>query len=181
MIDLEQELRELDDEPIEPSPFWKYFRYALGIFLILLTVSYFVVDPQVRDVIAGFFESETLEENTILYGNKTVVFSGGTYEVLRVAWHDNQEHEFKACLLGSVSNNTYVIKQVHFPEVYSQHVYRVVSEGCPENTIIDLHSHPYQRCVASQTDIRGLEELRKTNDQVLLAVMCTEERISFYG
>ncbi len=183
-IDPEKEAREIDEELDEDaerlsvSPYW---RYGLAIILAVLFISYLIVSPRVHDVIAGFFESSSVDSGYFNYGNKTIVFQGNTYDELVELYRDNQEHEFKSCLKGRVEGNNYIVSEVMQPEVHSAHVYRVVSDPCPVGTIIDLHSHPYQRCIASQTDLDSLERIKKDNPKMLLAVMCTEERISFYG
>ncbi|MFC1648412.1 hypothetical protein ACFL1B_03040 [Nanoarchaeota archaeon] len=175
----EKELEEKGE--LQQSSLWRYLRLGLSIILVILILTYILVDPNVRDVITGFFESSTVVDSVFEYGDKTIVFDGTTYSQLVGLWQDNQEAEFRACLGGTVNKNKYVVDKILLPDIHSANVYRVISGPCPDNTIIDLHSHPFQRCIASQVDLNGLEIKKKTSPDLLLAVMCTEERISFYG
>ena len=88
--------------------------------------------------------------------------------------------EFKVCLKGEIRENDYFIDELIVPEIYSQEYNKVISEPCDKDTLIDLHSHPFRRCLASFQDILNIRRLKSVNEDILLAVMCEEDRFYLY-
>jgi proteasome lid subunit RPN8/RPN11 len=176
------DVRDVEDEPEEfgeesVSPGW---RRVLAVFLAFLFITYLLVDPRVRQAVVGLTESSTVDDERFRYEDKVVAFQDGSWGELQETWESTQDHEFRVCLTGRVRNGTYAVTDVYHPDVYQESVYHVRSGACPATTIVDLHSHPYQQCVASQTDLDHIEQVRDSYPDRLLAVMCTRERISFY-
>ena len=75
----------------------------------------------------------------------------------------------------------YYVTEVLRPVIYSQEFSQVVSEACPDETLIALHSHPYKQCLASEQDLSNLEISKGVNPNALIGIICEEDRFSFYS
>ena len=169
-------LRPLEEhELLDKSSFWPHFWKAVGVFLVVLILSYMLTGYAVRSIIAGRSGSEKISGGFLDSEYGVVVFSGDSYEKLKELYHAN-EKEFKACLLGDFSEELYFIDEVYLPEIHFQDYDRVVSSSCPEDTLIDLHSHPQQHCTFSQVDLEGFNP---GNLNALMSVMCSDDRFIF--
>jgi proteasome lid subunit RPN8/RPN11 len=180
-----------DDEIIfedfeEENPFKKLVRKVIiriiALVLILLFASYLLAF-YAFDFFESRSESSVLDKDSLTFATngKTIQFDEAVYEKLKSIYFANPEHEFKACLFGEVKENTYFIKSVVEPKVFSQSPFHVSAEPCTPSAIIDLHSHPFQKCIASATDISYLNRLKSVNPIALMAVMCEQDRMSFYA
>ncbi len=164
-----------------PSMLKKISVGVMSLMLIMLMLSTFFVWGNVGEVIAGWIESETVNEGLVELKDYSVSFSNETYEILQEIYYDNQEHETKVCLFGEVVDTIYNITYVYQPVIYSQQFNQVVSEACPSNTIIALHSHPNGHCIASEQDLITLAQSKQVNENIIIGVMCQEDRFSFYS
>ncbi|MBL7100743.1 MAG: hypothetical protein ISS23_02190 [Nanoarchaeota archaeon] len=177
----DEELHEETYLEDEPSRWKKFFTLAVAIFLILMVLSYFWMSYGLDEIILSLIESETLEEDVVKINDTSgLIFQKGTYPVLLETYLQNQDKEFKACLIGEISLGNYEVTEVFIPEMIEQSFNRVVSKSCPENTIAELHSQPYRRCIESEQDIKTKEIVRKMNPRRLMVVMCEKERFNFY-
>ena len=171
--------------PEEESPVFEAFKKImirlLALLLILLMVSY-VLGYYAANYIESKLESEQVNKETFIIqtNGKTITFTETAYKKLNAIYFANLKHEFKACLLGTTDGTTYTIQYIVEPEVVSQTPFQVTSAPCPSKTIIDLHSHPFKKCIASATDLNHLKRLKQANPHVLLAVMCEQDRFSIY-
>lgn len=177
----------MHDEQIEileeerSNKFKKILLIAIALFMIILTISYAWINYNLDDVIIGLVKSEVLEENKVRVNDTSqIIFKEDTYKELLKNYLENQDKEFKACLIGEIKSDNYEVTQVIIPEMTVQEFNRVVSKGCPDNTIIELHSQPYRKCAESEQDIKTKEIIKKDNPERLMAIMCEKERFSFY-
>ena len=152
-----------DDEIIfedfeEESSFKKLVKKIIirivAIVLILLFASYLLA-YYAFDFFESRSESSALDKASLTFATdgKTIQLDKDVYKQLQKIYFANQEHEFKVCLFGEVSEDTYFIKSVVEPKVFSQSPFHVSAEPCAPSAIIDLHSHPFQKCIASAADI----------------------------
>ncbi|HIH14918.1 MAG: hypothetical protein QT08_C0014G0023 [archaeon GW2011_AR17] len=160
----------------EEKPLWKkIFILCLGLFLLFLLLGYFLLP---LDTFASLIDSETLE-NGLVEQDVSVQFENGSYEVLLDKYNNYLSEEFKVCLFGKY-DGIYHVQSVYDVVMYEQAFDHVVSEACPEETLIALHSHPYRKCLASAQDLKTLEKAQEVNPNTLIGVMCEPERFSFY-
>ena len=152
---------------------------AMAIFLILLTVSLSFASGNIREIIVSLAESSLIEDG-LVEQEVTVHFDNETYDSILELYNEDLANEFKVCLMGYYDGE-YHVTSLYYPEVYSQAYNQVVSEICPEETLISLHSHPYRHCTASDQDLENLENAKEEKEYALIGIMCEEERFHFYG
>ena len=96
----------------------------------------------------------------------------------------NQKTEFSVCLIGSFFKNTYYIQELYYPEIIQQAFDHVRFKSCPnnsiKNTIIVLHTHPYKNCIFSEQDINSYEQNKQSYPDIMIALMCENNRFTFY-
>jgi proteasome lid subunit RPN8/RPN11 len=180
----------IDEEWEEEHPAWTWikriFLFLISLFLIYLMFTYMGIGPDVLRVFEGQAASERIDGNYTLYiDNSTkVVFTEELYGNLFDVYLGNQEHEFKACLYGDIVEEAgitaYQLDRVGIPTIYEQDVYHVASAGCDAQTLVSMHSHPYKKCLFSTQDISSYESFLEIAPDALLAIMCEEDRFSFY-
>jgi proteasome lid subunit RPN8/RPN11 len=168
------------EEEEKPSLLRKIIVGTMGLFLVFLMLSTFLVWGNVGEIVAGWIESETVENGLVELEDYSVLFSNGTYEILLSIYNDNQEHETKVCLFGNIENSVYNVTYVYQPVIYSQQFNQVVSQSCPSETVVALHSHPNGHCIASEQDLYTLSKSKEVNENIIIGVMCEEDRFSFY-
>ncbi|MFH1972813.1 MAG: hypothetical protein ABIJ18_05030 [archaeon] len=170
-----------EEEDIEEESLWKKIFVILGsVFLILLVMSYMFTSYGVREIIAGMLDSEEVEDNIVDTGEFKVIFEGETYNDVLEIYEENLAVETKMCLLGNYDGD-YHVTEVIKPVIYSQEFNQVVSASCDKDAIIALHSHPYKRCLASEQDISNLKQSQEVNPNVIVGIICEEDRFSFYS
>ncbi|MBN2368740.1 hypothetical protein JXC34_06985 [Candidatus Woesearchaeota archaeon] len=186
-------MNEENDSFIEPlheqeeSRLKRFFKRAYIILLALFLVMLLLVNTNtgyhLLSVISGKIASSTLNENYEfeLRGGIKVIFQKEIFEELRTLYQNNQKNEFKVCLTGNKQNSDYVVEGAYVPEIYKQDVYSVTSQICNNETIISLHSHPPMRCIFSEQDLKSYESFRRINPDGIIALMCGEERMNFFG
>ena len=166
-------LEELEQE--QPEPWWRQpLIVVIGAFLLVLVVSI-----SFSDALQGIIQSKSVKDNELVFGNASVVFENNTLELLQNEFVSNENREIKACLFGVQAGSSYIISRVEFPEVVRANVLHIVSIPCPIDTLIDLHSHPINQCLASEQDIAVYAENRKSNPSLRMMVMCSSSRFAF--
>lgn len=166
--------------------FKKFSLIFLGIFLVLLMVSYIFVSYPLSGIIRGQLESTPLDNGIIevVDENLQIIFNQQTLDQLTEIYLNEQEVEFSVCLSGQMINESdldvYYLDSLHVPEMYEQTFNHVSFKSCPVETLVMLHSHPYKSCLASETDINTLESSRSGNSDLLMVVMCEPGRFSVY-
>jgi len=167
-IDLEELEKEI------PDPWWRRPAIiVIGVFLLALILSL-----SFQDAIMGIVQSKTLSNHELIFRNTTVVFEGDTLQQLQDEFVSNEHREIKACLFGKQEDSAYIISSVEFPEVIRANVIHIVSVPCPVNTLIDLHSHPINQCLASGQDISVYKKAKEANQQLRMMVMCSSTRFA---
>ena len=161
------------EEYVEPK--WKKpVIFALGIFLIILILGYYLV---VSDALIGIINSKTVKNNVLQSDGMTIVFENNTLEILQQEYLAHQGREIKACLFGEIDDK-YHVKSISFPKVLSASVVHINTPGCPIDAIIDLHSHPINRCVPSGQDFRNFGIRKQSTPELLMMVMCWKNRFA---
>lgn len=160
----------------------KVFVIILSIILLILVLTYFLTSPTVRNVIAGLIESSKIKENIVnINETNKLTFEKGTYNKLIAIYDNNPEREFKACLMGEVENGDYYIDEIYEPIMYLQEPDQVVSEPCPVDSLVSMHSHPLKHCLPSGVDLNNFKIFKERNPNALMAVMCERGRFNFYS
>ena len=175
---MEQEIEELPQK----SKIKKFFILIIGLVLVFLVSTYYLFAFGADDVLAGFIQSSKIDNKlTLEFKDKKVIFTKESYDELLKIYDENLEVEFKACLKGNKINNIYNINKILIPKTFSQTYKSVRAEPCDTNTLIDLHSHPFRRCLASVHDVTNFRRLKSVNEDILLSVMCERDRFFLYG
>ena len=169
------------EEDFDETPKWKKKVIVIGaIFMILLIISYFFTGYGVSEIIAGMIESDEINGNVVDNGEFRVIFLEETYGEILEIYNTDLSVETKMCLLGYFDGDYYV-NEVLKPVIYSQEFNQVISEKCPDETLIALHSHPYRKCIASEQDLDNLEMSKEVNPNVIVGIICEEDRFNFYS
>ncbi|MEK6903552.1 MAG: hypothetical protein AABW64_02825 [Nanoarchaeota archaeon] len=180
--DFEQsnEIQQREENPFKQL-MRKIFIRFLALFLMVLFISY-LAGNYALEYVASRSESVGLNQETLVFqdAGKIIVFEKEVYNQLQKIYLTNQEHEFKVCLFGTRESETYHITSFIEPKLVSRSPFHVSAELCDPKAIIDLHSHPFEKCIASAVDIAYLHRLKQRNQDALMAVMCEKERMSFY-
>lgn len=157
-----------------PDPWWRRpLVIVVGIFLLLLILSL-----SFSDAIHGIIQSKQVKQNILYFQNASIVFEGNTLEQLQTEFINNEHREIKACLFGNQKDSSYIISKVEFPEVIRANVIHIVSVQCPINTLMDLHSHPINQCLASGQDIEVYNKAKESNPNLRMMVMCSSTRFA---
>jgi len=151
------------------------------IFSVLLILSYFYITFPVYGILFGQIESQKINENTITSKNVNIVFLNQTHLKVFDTYSKNKGVETTLCMQGTINQNTYFIEQVYTPTIYSQSFRHVTHAPCSDDTIAMFHTHPYKQCVASNTDIKTLRKNQETNPEIIMIIMCQEDRFSIYN
>ncbi len=187
--DLLKDLKYVEEEPEEkPSKLKKIWLIVVSIFLVLLMISFIFVTFPIGDIIQGKVESNLLKGKVIDLDDFKIYFENDTEDVLKSYYLAEQEVEISLCLEGYRENDRhmtsfddYFITSLYKPKVFSSAYNHVSFEPCSANTVLILHTHPYKRCVASDTDLDTLEKSKLNNEDVLMVVMCEPDRFSVYS
>ena len=110
----------------------------------------------------------------------SILFENNTALALESLYLQEQREEFSVCLQGTYENKIYTITSLYQPQTYQRTFSHVTFEACSSDTLIMLHSHPYKRCIASQTDLDTLAESKERNSKILMVVMCEPRRFAVY-
>ncbi len=153
----------------------------IALFLLILISVYFLTNPQIRYILAGLIESETINNFQVqLKTGNSLIFTNNTYTELLEIYNNNKEKEFKVCLQGYI-NKDYIINKIHKPKMFLQLHNQVTAEPCPIESLVSLHSHPLKHCLPSDTDLKNFNLLKKQNPNSLMAIMCEPHRFNFYN
>lgn len=164
----------------EESKGKKVVIFVLGCFLAFLMLSYAAISYGVGDMLAGWAQSSSIENNSVLFKEGKILFLGSTYSDLLNLWNQYDGLEFKVCFLGKKAGEEYQVESLFVPKMFEQTYRSVSSEDCPTGTIIDAHSHPFKRCIASFQDMMSHREFKKRNPETLMAVFCDRDRMNIY-
>lgn len=165
------------------SHLWKIF---LAIILLIILIIYFNSGPFGLSNIIGLLGSDKVEvkENgnaEIQIRNLNIDFSEKIYAELKIKFNEDSRNEFKVCLYGEKNDNEYYIDSMTVPKVYDESLVSVTSDICPKETLISLHSHPFNNCEVSETDKYSQAYFKKINNESFGAIMCAIDRFILYG
>lgn len=177
---MEENLGDMEEE--KPSVSKKIFVIVLTCFLLIIVLVYFLTNPLVRNIIGGLIESSTLDDE---YGvnidsDSKLIFLNNSYNKLIEIYDENLGKEFKVCLKGKIIDGDYLINVIYEPEMFFQSYKEVVSEPCPEDSLVSMHTHPLKHCLPSQIDLESFEMFKRKNPIALMAIMCERGRFNFY-
>ncbi|HME86863.1 MAG TPA: hypothetical protein VKE88_00435 [Candidatus Nanoarchaeia archaeon] len=148
---------------------------VLSIFLVLLLVTFLIP----ADIFSSIIEGKKPKEDSIQLNQLTIMFTNNTYEDIQKHFLQHQLTEFKLCLQGTVNNSKYLVTSYYQPEILFASPVSVHSRICDQNTIIDLHSHPFRNCLFSDQDIISHTKSKQRNPETISAIMCDYNRFSF--
>ena len=164
-----------------PSKLKRLLIITAALLIILLFVSYIFVSYPLGHIIEGKIESQAVQDGRIQFGDLTLVFEQQTKQQLDTFYLQEQKVEFSLCLQGTKDHNTYHITSLYQPKTYEQTFSHVTFEPCSQDTLIMLHTHPYQSCLASDADLATLQKTKEYNPNILMIVMCEPDRFSVYS
>ncbi len=169
------------EESIIPPLIKKIILLIMGLFIILLMVTFIFGTFPLGDIIQGKTQSSLLQGDMLILPEFLIVLKNNTAQALEELYLEEQQEEFSVCLQGTFENKIYSITSFYQPVTYQRAFNHVTFESCNVDTLIMLHSHPYKRCVASQTDLDTLKKSQEQNPQMLLVVMCEQRRLAVYN
>src|SRR3989338_6206334 len=169
----------------------KYIILILALFMIILIISYFIFGQHLFNIIEGIIVSQQFTDLTTVYSssngsngsngsNYTIRFTQYSFDELQQYYIANQKTEVSVCLIGLFSDNLYMIHKLYYPKIINQAFEHVTFQSCPSNTIIVLHTHPYKSCIFSEQDIKSYQQNRQSSPNIMVALMCEENRFTFY-
>ncbi len=173
----------MHDELPEESPWQRMVKRTLqvfvSIFLIFLVLT-FLVPGNVLDIFRGQLDSYRMDAHLDVHTDfGTVTFTEEVYGSLRGMYFADEVNEFAVCLGGALDGDTYYLDSLFVPEMLEQSVFHVRFKRCPQGTLVVLHRHPYNRCLASHQDLLSFREFQATNPDAIAVVMCREDRFAF--
>ncbi|MBT4935502.1 hypothetical protein HOL21_03140 [Candidatus Woesearchaeota archaeon] len=169
------------EEPERKPIFKRIFIITISLFLIILITSFVIVQYPLNDILQGKIESDLLKNNMLETDDVTIMFEEVVADTLRSWYFGEQRTEFAVCMDGIKENDVYYITSLEQPTMYEQAFNHVSFAPCSEESLILLHTHPYKKCIASETDINTLREMQQRNADVLMVVMCEPDRFSVYS
>ena len=155
----------------------KAARFAMGVFLLILMISYLIPS----NITGSLIEGKKIINYQISAGNKTIIFEPKVYENLKTFYFQNQLSEVSFCLTGNTDGNIYLIDSFYVPETFFKTPITVSSLECKGSTVISMHTHPFNDCLLSRQDIITYKEYIKRHPNSLGGVMCNTDRFAFYG
>lgn len=170
-----------EEKPLIPPKIKKIVLLFIGIFLAILMFSYIFATFPIGDIIQSKAQSTLLQGNMLILAEFLIIFENNTATQLESLYLQEQREEFSVCLQGKYENNLYTITSLYQPTTYRRTFSHVTFESCDAETLIMLHSHPYKRCIASQTDLNTLAKSKELNPTVLMVVMCEPNRYAVYN
>ncbi len=142
-------------------------KIIMSLFLIMLILSFLVPD----DVLQSLIEQKQIKENRIESGKITILFEQDIYQTLKEIYLQNQLTEISLCLKGKIINNTYSVSSFYRPKTFFATPISISSAKCDENTIITLHTHPFNNCLLSYQDVISYKSYG--DEKLITMVMCS--------
>ena len=162
-----------EEKPIFPTWLSKYFvRFIAGLIILLLLSFYFL-----NYNVIGQFVSAPVENNVLDLNDVTVVLDDDSLSAITEAYTFEVETPF--CLQGTKSGLEYRVTNAYIPTIYDRSLTHVTHDRC-EDTLILFHTHPFQSCLASATDINTLRLNQAIDPDIIMIIMCEENRFNLY-
>ena len=180
-----EDINEIKDIEIikdeKPSVIKKIFIIIIAVFLIILVITFLLTNSLIRSIFTGLIESSKIKIDTVkINSTNKLLFLSNTYDELLDIYDNNPEKEFKVCLKGNIDNGDYFINEIYIPETYLQTHSQVIAEPCPDDSIVDMHSHPLKHCIPSEQDFKSFSSFKEISNNAIMAVMCERGRFNFY-
>ena len=86
-----------EKESIIPPQLKKIILFIIGLFIILLMVSYIFVTFPIGDIIQGKTQSTLLQENMLVLPEFVIIFQNNTAQALEALYLQEQQEEFSVC------------------------------------------------------------------------------------
>ena len=180
--DLNEEdlIREYEEENNKNPRTKKLVILLIAIFMIGLMSSYIYLGYPLFGILFGLIDSSTIQGNVIRANDISVVFENQPLTMALSAYEDNPDVETSLCMHGVRDGSVYRINYSYQPIIYSQSYTHVSHEPCDNKTVLLFHTHPYNRCSPSGTDIQTLRRAQEKNEDVGMLIMCSPNRFSIY-
>jgi len=162
----------------------KFVVFFVALFMVVLFSSFAVLAP-VNSFVEGHLRSSVLDNNVVSFGDYSLYFTKNVSSLLSSLYVQNQlvnGVESAVCLNGEyLGSDNYIINGISYPKIYEQTRTHVVFTPCPDDTVVMLHTHPYKSCLASDVDLVTLDNAQKSNEHLLMIIMCESMRYSVYS
>jgi hypothetical protein len=155
---------------------------VFGLLMVLFLTLYLVFAP-IQHVVFGEFISQSIEQNKLTLGDVSIYFPDDVAKELSFIYQSEQESrrvESSVCLRGFFDSGTYSIDEIFYPLITYQTYTEVSFKACPDDTLIMLHTHPANNCEASRVDRMTLRKRQYMNENVLMIIMCADNRYAIY-
>ena len=169
----EDDIRYLQENDFDEKPRKRKSSLVIMIVLIVLISLFGLIH-----FLENFIVSEKMYDQAVVFPEKKIFFSNNALKDLQKEYLANQHREIKACLYGKREANALYIHSVEFPKIVDADVIHIESYACPIDAIGDIHSHPIHSCIASQTDIKTLEQRRSYDPDYVMLIMCARNRFA---
>lgn len=103
-----------------------------------------------------------------------------TKETYTKETYNNDSNKKINSQLSNYTKKIYKVYGFYIPKIFSNDVFSVTSQICNNKTIIDLHTHPILHCIFSEQDIKSYNQLKRSNPDLIMVLMCDEKRFNFY-
>ena len=103
----------------------KLFIALIGIFLVILMLTYILGSNSLYPILESLLESKQAENKTLLIQDTTIIFSNNVWDILQNEYHLNEDQEFSLCLSGGKEENNYYLDEVFYPDIISQSINHV--------------------------------------------------------
>ena len=173
-LDVIKDISEKELLEERPEPKWRKHVIILGAIIL----SVLVFSLSFSGFLSSIVQSKTIDNNMIQFKNATIVFENNVLQLLQEEFVTNEHREIKACLFGNKDGTIYNVNNIEFPKVLRASVSHVAAVPCSIDTLIDLHSHPINRCLASGHDVVVHSQRQKTNLELRMMIMCSSTRFA---
>ena len=167
-----EEDREILEESELQKKAKKTARIVVSLFLILIVLSFLIPN----DVVQSLIEQKQIRGNKIESGKITVLFENDVYQDLKEVYLKNQLTEISFCLKGKIINSIYSITSFYRPQTYFATPVSVSSTKCDKDTIITMHTHPFNNCLLSQQDVLSYYSYK--DERLITMVMCSADNFA---
>lgn len=185
----EEEFKKVHEEDLlkesthDDPPSSKRGRHVLilvsAVFMGLLMLSFVFIGSPLGGILQGAPAARTPFEQVLIHPDATIIFDNNTLEQLQELYSGEEGNEFPACLKGVINDGVYRISSLYIPDIIDRSFGHVRFVGC-EDSIVMMHSHPINHCGASGTDLRTLRSTQEKNPDMIMLIMCGNERFSLY-
>jgi proteasome lid subunit RPN8/RPN11 len=176
-----KEIQHLNTEKLDDRPKRKWPFIVASVCMAVMLVTWIFVQYPLGTIIAGQLRSGKIENNMLDTLGVQILFDQQVLDTMYSTWFVNLNQESVLCIHGIRRDNTYSLTYAYQPEIYDQSFKHVRHEPCDSSSIMMFHTHPYKSCLASSTDLNTLERRQEQNPDMLMMVMCENDRFTLYS